>query len=350
MVGNKERGVTAISAGLFVTVICSILFASCTNLTEYEMAFKAGLHVIAPEDFSVISTISDMPGARSLMMYPGNIFIASTEGLIYRYDSETLELVEAYQVALPSPAGFSQMVYCSLKNTAYLIGSLGNILEVSLPECTVIDEFAVCQSPTKLALGPGSEYLFVADGPSKRIHQVSIDNNHAYDNVGIYFNIYCMEPSPNPDSMLVGTSAGIDLIEVISPTDIRGTRLYQGGAFFALASVPDDTIYVGVKKPLYGAGEVAVSVGIVDVFIPEFADPPPPEFYETIEIEGTGHLLAMGKDWQHAYVLSYLGDNTSRLISYNYRFSETPQELDLPGFPLDLKVSGNGVIYVLTTE
>ncbi|MCK5842448.1 MAG: hypothetical protein KAH31_09790, partial [Candidatus Sabulitectum sp.] len=63
------------------------------------MAFKAGLHVIAPEDFTVISTISDMPGARSLMIYPGNIFVASTEGLIYRYDSETLELVEAYQVA-----------------------------------------------------------------------------------------------------------------------------------------------------------------------------------------------------------------------------------------------------------
>ncbi|MEA3266163.1 MAG: hypothetical protein U9P42_04395, partial [Candidatus Fermentibacteria bacterium] len=163
MVENKKRGITAISAALSAAVICSIFFINCTDLTEYELAFKAGLHVIAPEDFTVISTISDMPGARSLMIYPGNIFIASTEGFIYRYDSETLELVEAYQVATPSPAGFSQMVYCSLKNTAYLISSLGKILEVSLPECTVIDEFSVCESPTKLALGPGSEYLFVAD-------------------------------------------------------------------------------------------------------------------------------------------------------------------------------------------
>lgn len=344
MVENKERGITAISAVLVAAVICSILFLGCTNLTEHDMAFKAGLHIISPEDFTIITTISDMPGARSLMVYPGNIFIASTEGLIYRYDSETLEMVEAYQVAAPSPAGFSQMVYCSLKNTAYLIGSLGNILEVSLPECTVIDEFMVCQSPTKLALGPSSEYLFVADGPSTRVHQVSIDNNQAYDNFWIYFDIFCMEPSPNPDSMLVGTSSGIHLIEVLSPTDIRGTVLYDEGALLALAAVPDDTIFVGVRGILHA------SVGIVDVFVPEFADPPPPEFYGAIEIEGTTHFLAMGKDWQHAYVLSYLGDNTSRLISYNYRFSETPLELDLPGFPLDLKVSGDGVIYVLTTE
>ncbi|MCK5842689.1 MAG: hypothetical protein KAH31_11000, partial [Candidatus Sabulitectum sp.] len=184
----------------------------------------------------------------------------------------------------------------------------------------------------------------VADGPSTRVHQVSIDNNEAYDNVWIYFDIYCMEPSPNPDSMLVGNSVGVDLIEVLSPTDLRGTRLYNQGAMVALAAVPDDTIFVGVK------GIRNPSVGTVDVFIPQFVEPPPPEFYGAIAIDGTGHLLAMGQDWQHAYVLSYLGDNTSRLISYNYRFSETPLELDLPGFPLDLKVSGDGVIYVLTTE
>ncbi|MCK5036084.1 MAG: hypothetical protein KAS73_09355 [Candidatus Sabulitectum sp.] len=343
MTGNKER--ISVKPGiLFVATIFSVLFPGCTDLTEHEMSFEAGLHFIAPEDFTIINTISDIPGARSLMMYPGNIFIASTEGRIYRYDSETRELVEVYQVAAPSPAGFSQIVYCSLKNTAYLIGSLGKILEVSLPQCTVIDEFTVCQSPTKLAIGPVSEYLFVADGPSTRVYQVSIDNNEAYDNVWIYFDIYCMELSPNPDSMLVGNSAGIDLIEVLSPTDLRGTQLYKGGTMVALAAVPDDTIFVGVK------GIHNAAVGIVDVFIPQFVEPTPPEFYEAIEIDGTAHFLALGQDWQHAYVLSYLGDNTSRLISYNYRFSETPLELDLPGFPLDLKVSGDGVIYALTTE
>jgi len=344
MVGSKKRGITAISAVLLAAVICSILFLGCTDLTEYEMAFKAGLHVIAPEDFTVISTISDMPGARSLMMYPGNVFIASTEGLIYRYDSETLELVEAYQVDAASPAGFTQMVYCNLKNTAYLLGSLGRILEVSMPECTVIDEFIVCQSPTKLALGPSSEYLFVADGPSTRIYQVSIDDNIAYDNVRIRFNIHCMEPSPNPDSMMVGTSDGVFLVEVLSPVSLRRTTLKQGITCLSLAAVPYDTIFVGVL------GIPPSLVGTIDLFTSQFEEPPAPEIYGTIGIEGTSHLLAMGQDWQHAYVLSYLGDNTSRLVSYNYRFTETPLELDLPGYPLDLKVSGNGVIYALTTE
>lgn len=344
MVRDKERGVAATMRIFCAVMFFSTIIMSCTNLTEHDTAFKAGLHVISPGDFSTIGTISDIAGARSLLIYPGNIFIASTEGFIYRYDSGTLELVEAYQVAAPSPAGFSQMVYCSLKNTVYIIGPLGKILEMSMPDCTVIDEFSICESPTKLALGHGSEYLFVADGPSTRVHQVLIDNNEAYDNVWLYFDIFCMEPSPNPDSTLVGTSGGIHLIEVLSPTDLRGTQLSSEGACLALASVPDDTIFVGVK------GIRSASVGIVDVFMPQFVDPPPPEFYETIGIDGTVHFLAMGQDWQHAYVLSYLGDNTSRLISYNYRSSETPQELDIPGFPLDLKISGDGVIYVLTTE
>ncbi len=337
MVVNKERGITAISAVLFAAVICSILFLGCTDLTEYEMAFKAGLHVIAPEDFTIINTISDIPGARCLMVYPGNIFIASTEGLIYRYDSETLELVEAYQVALPSPAGFSQMVYCSLKNTAYLIGSQGKILEVSMPQCTVIDEFTVCQSPTKLALGPSSEYLFVADGPSTRVHQVSIDNNQTYDNYKTNYNINCMEPFHNPDSMLVGTSGGLSFIEVLSPMSLRGVYMASGGSYTALAAIPNDSLFV------YVTGS---SLGTMNPF-PPFQ---PSQKGTSVLIEGTAHIIAMGQDWQHAYVLSYLGDNTSRLISYNHRFTETPQELDIPGYPLDLKVSGSGVIYVLTTE
>lgn len=337
MVGKKEKGITAISAVLFAAVICSALFINCTNLTEHDMAFKAGLHVIASEDFTFISTISDMPGARSLMIHPGNIFITSTEGLIYRYDSETLELVEAYQVALPSPAGFSQMVYCSLKNTAYLISSLGKILEVSLPECTVIDEFMVCQSPTKLALGPGSEYLFVADGPSTRVHQVSIDNNQAYDNYKTFYNINCMEPFNNPDSMLVGTSDGLSFIEILSPLSLRGFALASGGSTTALAAIPNDSLFV------YVTGS---SLGTMNPF-PPFQ---PFQKGNSVFIEGAAHIIAMGQDWQHAYVLSYLGDNTSRLLSYNYRFSETPRELDIPGFPLDLKVSGSGAIYVLTTE
>lgn len=327
-----------LSAAMFLSSI------SCTNLTEHEMAFKAGLHIISPGDFSTMSIISDMAGARSLLIYSGSFFVASTEGLIYRYDSESMELVEEYQVAAPSPAGFSEIVFSPLENTAYLIGPLGKILEISLPDCTVLDEFSVCQSPVKLALGFESEYLFVVDGPSNSIYRVAINDNKPYNPISFYFTINCIEPANNSDSLLVGVSAaGIRLIEVLSPGTTRKTTLLPDGNYQAFAAVPDDTLFVGVN------GYSHASVGILDPFM-EYLFVIPPYFYGNIGIQGSTHLIAMGQDWQHAYVLSYLGDNTSRLISYNYCSCAIDQELDIPGFPLDLKVSGNGVIYVLTTE
>ncbi|MCK5133720.1 MAG: hypothetical protein KAR40_16400 [Candidatus Sabulitectum sp.] len=325
---------------VFTLIALLLTLISCTDITEHEMAFKAGLHIISSEDFSTIKTITDMVGARCLLIYPGNVFVASTEGTILRYDSESLELLEEYPVAAPSPAGFSDMVFSSLEGTAYLIGSLGIILEINLPDCTVLDEFSVCQSPMKLALGPGSEYLFVADGPSNKIYQVLIGNNKPYDSVSIYYTIKCMEPSQNPDSMLVGTSDGLCLIEILSPSTIRYVVWGLQKAYMALAAVPDDSIFVGVTRN---------SVGIFDLFVP-LTEPPTPNFYGGVSIEGNTDFIAMGHDWQHAYVLSYLGDNTSRLVSYNYRFHTISQEVEIPGYPLDLEVSGNGVIYALTTE
>jgi len=319
-----------------------LALTGCSNITEHEMAFKAGLHIISSQDFSTIKTITDMAGARSLLIYPGNVFVASTEGIIYRIDSETQEYVDEYQVAAASPAGFSDMVFCNLKNTAYLIGPLGKILEISLPDCTVIDEFAICQSPVRLALGPGSQHLFVADGPSSRVYQVAIDDNEAKGSVHIYYNINCIESSQYPDTIVVGTSEDMNIVEVLDSGSLRLTRpkLLQYYCFSAVAAIPDDTAFVAV---------VGSNVCLLDVFVPdEF--PPPPFFSGQIHIEGDVHFVAIGNDWQHAYVLSYLGDNTSRLISYNYRFFSIDNEMDIPGYPLDLQVSGGGVIYALTTE
>lgn len=320
-------------------VLSFLLISGCLSVTEHEMAFRAGLHIISSEDFSTITTISNIRGARSILIYPGNIFVVSTEGVIYRYDSATFELLGEYQIAAPSPAGFSEIVLCTNKNTAYLIGPFGKILEISLPDCTVIDEFSVCESPIKLALGSGSDYLFVADGVSSKIYQVAVSNNTAYDHVSVYFSINCMEPAQNPDSLLVGTSNGVSLIEVLSLSDLRVTEV-STIAFYALAAIPNDTLFVGVA-----GGDI----GMVNPWV-SFTWPPGPFFYQNVSVSGDTYFVAVGSDWKHAYLLSYLGDNVSRLLSYNYLSYKIDQTIDIPGYPLGFEVSGSGNIYVLTTE
>lgn len=316
---------------------------SCTGLTEYELAYTGGLHILSSEDFSTINTISDIPAARSLLICPDGFLIATTDGVVFSYSTEKPELVGEYTVGLPSPAGYREMVYSSLEGTAYLIGSLGKILEISLPDCNVLDEFSICQSPVKLVVPTGSSYIFVGDGPSNRIYQVSIENNKPYTSVAIYFTINCIEPGQNPDSTLVGTSGGVNLVEILGPGSLRNTIMDEPVPCLALAAVPDDTVFVGVKG--YPG---AVSVGVVDVFNSQVHIPPLPEYYGEIGITGDSHFIAIAQDSVHAFVLSSIGNSTSRLVSYNYTTYTIDQQIDLPGFPLDLKVSDDGNIYALT--
>ncbi len=316
-----------------------LLIFGCLSVTEHEMAFQAGVHIISSENFSTIASIPGVRGARSILLYPENIFIVSTEGIIYRYDSETFELLGEYQIAAPSPAGFTEIILCHNKNTAYLIGPFGKILEISLPECTVVDEFSVCESPIKLALGPQADYLFVADGVTSKIYQVRVSDNKVCNNISVYFSINCMEPAQDPDSMLVGTSNGCSLIEVLGPTEARLTEI-SIIPFYALAAIPNDTLFVGVA-----AGEL----GMVNPWV-FLTWPPGPFFYQNVSVSGDTYFVAVGSDWKHAYLLSYLGDNMSRLVSYNYLSYELEQTIDITGYPLGFEVSGSGNIYVLTTE
>jgi hypothetical protein len=315
--------------------------AGCTDITEYDMAFSAGLHVVSAQDFVITGTVSGIKGARSMLLNSGSVFIMSTEGIVYRYNLETLELTDQKQIGTPSPAGYSDAVLCTLKNTAYVTGAHGDILELSMPGCTVVDQFSVCQSPVMLALGHNSEYLFIADGPSNRIFQVIVDGNRRGADICVYYTIRHMAPAQNPDTMLVATADGINVISVPSSSSMRNRRTIEGFPFASMVAVPDDTVFVGVNSN---------SVGILDVFRGS-ATPPSPFYYGTARFSGTPFCAAVSSDLKCAYVLVYLAEsNTSRLVSYDYCHMQIGRVLDIPGYPLDLKVSESEAVYVLTTE
>ncbi len=322
-----------------------LFFFGCTGLTEYELPYSGALYILSPDDFSVIREISDIPEARSLLVYPDGLLIATTRGMIRSYSLGTYDLIGEFTVGSESPAGYSQMAYSSTEETAYLIGSMGKLLEIDLPGCEVLDEFSVCQSPIELVVPDNSSYIFVCDGPSNRLYQLSIENNYPYTSVPVYFIINCFEPGQNPDSMLLGTSRGINLVEILAPGVLRNTILDEPVPCLALAAVPGDTIFVGVKGY---PGDY--SVGIVDVINSQVHVPPLPEYYGQVGITGNSHFLSMATDSTHAFVLSSIGESASRLISYNCSTYTVDQQIDLPGFPLDLKVSEDGIIHALTTE
>ncbi len=328
---------------VFTIIFSSLIFTSgCHKVTEFDTAFAGGLYVISSQDFSITNYVSGISGGRSLLVYPGNIFIASTEGVVSRYDSESTTLIEEFVVGSPSPSGFTQMALNASGNSAYLIGSLGQIVELSLPECTIKDVFTVCQSPVAIAVAPGNpSYLYVGDGPTKSINQVSIPDNNLLTSVTSYYNIKCIEPGWNADTILVGTSDRIYMVLEYGP----GAISLVGNGFGshnadAIAAVPYDSTFVVATES---------QVGLLE-FLPDAVPGHPATGFEYVDLEGSNHSMSLGHDSQHAYVLSYMGDFTCRLTSYNYVFNRIDQQVDFPGFPLDIKASSSGKIYVLTYE
>ncbi|MCK5841945.1 MAG: hypothetical protein KAH31_07250 [Candidatus Sabulitectum sp.] len=344
MVTVPGRLFSVISALLIFSLV--LLFVpGCTSLTEYEMAYSGVLHVLSPADLSTIHTIPGITAARSLLLYQYGFLVTTTEGKVLSYTYDSYDLVGEYTVGLPSASGYHQIAYSSIEKTAYLIGSMGRILELSLPECSVLDEFHICESPVTIVIADGSNYIFVADGPSNQIYQVSIENNTAYTSVPVDFNINCIEPGQNPDSILVGTSGGINLLEILGPGSLRNTIQSEPVPCTALAAVPGDTIFVGVKGY---PGDY--SVGVVDVINSQVHNPTLPEYYGEVDLTGNSHFISLAVDSTHAFVLSSVGNTMSRLVSYNYSTFTMDQQTDLSGFPLALKVSEDGIIFVLTTE
>ncbi len=328
------------------TIILSslILTTGCHKIAEFDNAFDGGLYVISSQDFATTNYVSGISGARSLLIYPGNIFVASTEGMVLRYDSENMALVEECVVGSPCPSGYAQMVLNATGNSAYLITSLGQIVELSLPECTVKDIFSVCQSPVAIAFAPGiPSYLYVGDGPTRSIIQVSTTTNTPLASAESFFNVNCIEPGWFADTILVGTSDPLTLLEEHGwgSFSLNTAAISGAASAIAIAAIPYDSNFVVVTPS---------SVGVLEFF----EDPLPGESFgavlEMVNLEGSSHCMAMGTDWQHAYILSYVGDFTSRLTSYNYVFNEIDQQVDLPGFPFDIKTTSSGYIYVLTSE
>ena len=63
---------------------------------------------------------------------------------------------------------------------------------------------------------------------------------------------------------------------------------------------------------------------------------------------GDIHYMYAESDGSHVYVLSYLGDDISRLVAYNCSDYFIESQIDLQGFPLDLEISSGGTLLALT--
>lgn len=337
------------SAGWIFGLAVLTLVTGCTDLTEFQGTFEVGVHIIDPASMLVDRTVTGISGARSLCPISSSYFlVATTEGRVNRYDLQTLELLGSSEVDFGSPAGFFDMVSSPLEGSVYLIGSLGKIVEIDLPECQPLDAFSVCESPVDLLMaGDGRPYMYVADAATERILEVRIETNAVSRHCQMSSAPRCMAEDHRLDTMFVATIETADILSTTGTGIIHRRTLEDEVPFLTVADMPLDTVICAVIRSS-GSDQV--------VTVPRYFPPPEPDRSDyqiwtgAVAIEGDTHLICAGQDGLHAYVLSYLGNSVSRLSAYNYETFTVDGQLDLGGYPMDLDVSGSGEILVLTTD
>lgn len=333
--------VRRIKATLLCLLICTGL--SCTDVTEVDMIWESSLLLFSAEDLSLIASFPEIKSPRCFMIYPGMIFVASAEGTVYALDAESHEITGEYKVGPASPSGYCRMIFSPSEGTAYLIGAMGSILELSIPDCEVLDELHVCSAPFDLEITDGNPgYLWVADAMSNAIFLVKLSGNQQSGRVNYPDEtvLQCMETSPGNDTLIVGTSILVYRLELLNGLTLRNTPLPEPtGSFESISAIPDTTSYIAVKDNIVGQLNPFGMSGV----------PPQNPYIHTESIPGLIHMTAPANNGRHMIILSYSGNGISMLASYDYVWPiGIDNTAEFEGFPLDFQASGDGNLYVLT--
>ena len=310
----------------------------CTDLTEFDHALQAGINIVNTPDLSVIHTIENISGARSLCSLPDCFIVATMEGTLIRFDLETYEQTGIFPIGNPSSSGYFEMEYSPLESSVYVIGALGQIVELHVPDMEIMDSFSVCETPVDIEVASGKPYFYVASSSSCRIYEVTQENNLVSRSCALPSSPTCMAIDHTQDSMLVGTLAETELVST-GVSVMRRRKMSKFPAILAIESIPG---YVSIRLCA-----VFKSPGIMATITSYFA---PPLYSGSAALDGDIHYMCTDSAGNYAYVLSYLGDNTSRLVSSNGIGYSIENQIDLQGYPLDLEMYPGSTLLVLTTE
>ncbi|MCD4702535.1 MAG: hypothetical protein K8S24_11830 [Candidatus Aegiribacteria sp.] len=319
-----------------------LMLCGCTDLTKFDHAMRSGINILHTPDLSVVHTIDNISGARSLCPLPGCFIVMTTEGMLFRFDLESYEQTGSFIIGNPSSSGYFEMEYSPTESSVYIIGAYGQIIELHVPDMEIMDSFTICETPVDIEIGTDIElsHFYVAGATSCKIFEVRLGTNSLFRSCTLPSSPTCMAISQNQDTIIVGTLDEVEIVSIVTTTMWRRTvDLFP--TILAIETIPNDTTFSAV----FSNGQTAT---ILNYIVSLFA--PTPLYTGTLNIEGNIHYICAESDGSHVYILSYLGDNISRVVAYNCRNYFIESQTDLKGYPLDLEISTGGTLLVLTAE
>jgi len=332
------------SAGLGGALLLCTGFCGCTDITEYSNVLEAGLHVVSAPDLTVTASFEGIRGGRSVCPMAGSVWVATTEGRILSFDTGTLQQDTSWTVGPSSPSSYSEMVFSPTENSVYLTGPYGTIIELACPDGAILDDFSVCEAPELLVVDDDGPFLYMVDAATDRILEVRLQSNHVTRSSQLQSPAVCLcNNDLRRDTLVLGTLDGARILSTTGTGILRSIQ-FDDALLLGVTGIPFDSIHCAVRRTA-GSDQIVT----LDVFFPDTLGGGS-SWTGAVAIDGEIHRIAPGTDRVHAYVLSYVGGSTSRLVSYDFRECRVDATLDLPGYPMDMRMTPSGNLAVLTVD
>jgi hypothetical protein len=325
---------------IMVAIAC-LLVAGCHDPVEYDISAQSGVVKIRVSDNTVAGSVGGIEDGRSLCSLGNTEFlVASGSGILYRFDSEQMLLDTSYAIGFGSGSGYGDMVIPK-PGSVYVIGAAGKIIEVSLQSNSVVDQFDAGPLPNALCASSTDQRFYVADGSDRKIREVDSEGNvvlrqsQPLDEIPVaittesfldeYLLACCSDDDGNIGRVTLSTLG-------IGP-------IYLGSPCSAITSFPAESTWA-VTHPEWYAENGTVSI-CSSFLMPEVT---------TVQISGHPTDICSVPGTVLFYVLSYLGDGTSRVTAINYVTGDVVGEVDVPGFPWDITSHANGEFVLALTS
>jgi len=320
-----------------LTCAAAVLMTACSNFTEYSGTPSAGLLILDPDNLEIIGSLDGIEGGRALCAgLDREFFVSSSTGELHVFNASTAAHDTSFVIGPGSSAGYGSMAFVPMKNSVYIIGALGTILEVDIEARSVADEFTVGSSPSFITPSRSFDFVFVTDPLNNKVHAVRTTSNTVQ-------KTWLFAHTP---TVMLDNTMGNDTL-LISTNDPRGVAYVQPGDFSSpgrKVSLPpasdmarsDFLNLMFAAHPRYGYSTGTVSV--IDSLFPAFS------VRNTVTVPGNPAFVTTHGDGLHLLILSTGDSGGCTLYSYHLTQSALVNSVDLPGTPVDMILAGDRLV------
>jgi len=321
--------IPALSSAAAITLL---LLNGCHSFTEHSGAPKTGILFLDPFTLELTGSLDGVEGATAICNLKGGKFaVLGNTGVMHIYDGETMALDTSFTVGPPQSAGYGDMTFIPWKNSVYIIGAQGSILEVGVPDGTLRAEITGFGAPARIVSTRTGGHVYVSDPVNQRVHGVSTQTNQK-DRTFNYSRV---------PTVLECNAWGADTL-LICTTDPGGIGYMQPGETGGwprqvnIGTDATDMISSSFNRSMLTAHPNFSSpwgqVCVVDSLFPGYY-----VVGSTISVPGNPYRLAFHDDQQHLYILSRHSGTGATVHLYHYQFESFAGSADLPmATPVDM--------------